>query len=161
MKTAILFLMLIVLKIVFVSSGWTNNAQVRLGPRDKSKETYDAWKSELDRWVEDASKSVNTSIYDDDRVSWARTSFVQPQLMFHDRFLYDRIKDEWTVEKYLADVIERYGGIDSVLLWQGYPNIGVDDRNQFDMLDSLPGGLEGLKKLVNDFSQHNVRVLLA
>ena len=43
---------------------------------------------------------------------------------------------------------------------QGYPNIGVDDRNQFDMLDSLPGGIDGLRQLVNDFQNLGVRVLL-
>ena len=34
---------------------------------------------------------------------------------------------------------------------QGYPNIGIDDRNQFDMLDSLPGGIDSFRQLVNDF----------
>ena len=39
--------------------------------------------------------------------------------MIHDRFLYDRATDSWTVGKYLQDLQDRYGGIDSVLLWQG------------------------------------------
>ena len=81
--------------------------------------------------------------------------------MIHDKFLYDRKTGEWTPEKYLQDLNTRcfrdagmtwclrYGGIDSLLLWQGYPNLGLDDRNQFQLLESLPGGLEGLKGFIS------------
>ena len=99
-------------------------------------------------------------MYDNEDLFWTRTSFVQPQIMLHDRFLYDRETGSWTVDKYLQDLKDRYGGIDSVLLWQGYPNIGIDDRNQFDMLKSLPGGIEGIRQLTNDFLRNGVKVLL-
>ncbi len=35
----------------------------------------------------------------------------------------------------------RIGPIDAVLIWHVYPNLGVDDRNQFDLLRDLPGGI--------------------
>ena len=76
------------------------------------------------------------------------------------RTLYDRETSTWTVDKYVEDVRSRYGGIDSVLLWASYPNIGTDDRNQFDMLEDLPGGLEALREAVDQFHAQGVKVLL-
>ena len=45
--------------------------------------------------------------------------------MAHDRYFYDYEKKEYTVDKYLDDLEKRYGGIDAVLVWPTYPNIGM------------------------------------
>lgn len=84
---------------------------------------------------------------------------MSPQVMIHDLFLYDPVALNYTVDRFLADVEARYGGVDSILLWQSYPNIGCDDRNQFQMLMDTPGGPAGLASLVQQFHDAGVRVL--
>ncbi len=79
--------------------------------------------------------------------------------MVHDRYLYDRTTNQWTVDRYLDDLLERYGGIDSVLLWTGYTNIGADERNAFDLFRNLPGGLSGVRQMVARFHARGVAVL--
>ena len=99
------------------------------------------------------------SRYNLPQLQWAQHSFIQPQMMVHDRYLYDPIAGKYTVDRYLDDLEKRYGGIDAVLVWPVYPNVGIDDRNQHDITRSMPGGVEGLKQMVSDFHRRGVKVL--
>ena len=98
--------------------------------------------------------------YEEAALKWTRRSFVQPQMMAHDRYFYNPAAGCYTVGRYLADLKRRYGGIDSVLVWPTYPNIGIDDRNQFDLWRDMPDGLDGLRAMVSEFHKNGVRVLL-
>ena len=72
-----------------------------------------------------------------------------------DRYFYDRgsgmssttttngrstTARNYTVDRYLDDATARYGGLDAALVSPSYPNLGVNDRNQFNMFRALPGG---------------------
>ena len=46
-----------------------------------------------------------------------------------------------------------------MLIWSTYPNMGIDDRNQLEMVESMPGGIEGVRQMVADFHRRGVRVL--
>jgi iron(II)-dependent oxidoreductase len=91
-------------------------------------------------------------------LAWTQRVHSQVQLLVWDRSIYDPATRQYTVEKFLADTERRIGPIDAVLLWHVYPNLGIDDRNQFDLLLDLPGGLPALKKVVEFFHAHNVKV---
>lgn len=137
-------------------------------PNENSQRSTLCTERNLSDWLEDIQHWRQEKLvrigYDDanyelPEFQWAQSSFVQTQMMVHDRYFYDPIKHEYTVERYLDDLKKRYGGIDSVLLWHVYPNLGIDNRNQFDMLNDLPGGPEGVKQVVKQFHDHGVRVL--
>ena len=103
--------------------------------------------------------------YDDAEYSrtefdWTQRNFVHAQMMVEDRYFYDPGSGRYTVDRYLDDLEQRFGGIDSVLIWYVYPNIGIDDRNQTDLASDLPGGLAGLKQAIDDFHRRDVKVFL-
>ena len=93
-------------------------------------------------------------------LQWSQRNFVHTQMMVEDRHFYDPVAGKYTVDKYLDDLERRYGGIDSVLIWYVYPNIGIDDRNQIDLAGDLPGGIAGLRGAIADFHRRGVRVFL-
>ena len=80
-------------------------------------------------------------------------------MMVQDRYFYDPVAHKYTVDRYLDDLDKRYGGIDAVLIWPTYPNMGIDDRNQHDMIRSMPGGVAGVRQMVEDFHKRGVHVL--
>ena len=90
---------------------------------------------------------------------WTQTSYVQAQVHTFDLFLWDPVARNHTVQRFLADLSARYGGLDSVLLWPTYTNMGIDQRNTNDMVRSMPGGTSGVRALVSAFHDAGVRVL--
>lgn len=122
----------------------------------------DDWISELQDWKREHLIRIG---YDDanyrrPELQWAQRNFVHAQMMVEDRHFFDPATGAYTVDRYLDDLEQRWGGIDSVLIWYGYPNIGIDDRNHTDLAHDLPGGLDGLRSAVDAFHRRGVRVFL-
>jgi len=123
--------------------------------------THERWLQDITHWRTERRIRVayDGSRYDLPAFKWTQSSFMQPQMMVHDRYFFDPVAGRYTVDRYLADLDKRYGGIDAVLIWATYPNMGVDDRNQLQMVESMPGGVDGVRKVVDEFHRHGVRVL--
>jgi gamma-glutamyl hercynylcysteine S-oxide synthase len=136
-----------------------DDGETLLGPKSPRERT--AWLAAMRGWreTERARIGYTPAQYERPELAWTQHSYIQPQVMVEDRFLYDPVAGRYTVERLLGDLDERYGGVDAVLLWAVYPNIGIDSRNQHDMLQDMPGGLAGLKELVRQFHGRGVRVL--
>jgi len=123
--------------------------------------SYREWLADITHWRNERRIRIgyDPSRYEMPALKWAQSSFMQPQMMVHDRFFYDPVAGKYTVDRYLDDLDKRYGGIDAVLIWATYPNMGIDDRNQQDMVRSMPGGVEGVRQMVEDFHRRGVHVL--
>jgi len=133
----------------------------RQQPRTCTEGELKIWLTDVRNWRMERRIRVglNDAEYLRPELAWTQSSFVQPQLMVHDRFFYDTAKQQYTIDRYLADTVARYGGIDSVLVWPTYPNIGIDDRNQYDLFHDMPGGIAGVKSFVDAFHRKGVKVM--
>jgi formylglycine-generating enzyme required for sulfatase activity len=161
-RSALLFLVCVML--ASLTQGQTpvivkTDREVLLGPQ--SEVEAGEWLAAMRHWREDRLGQMHYSgaEYDRPELKWTQRSFIQPQMMVEDRYLYDPVACKYTVDRYVDDVEKRYGGIDSVLVWAVYCNIGIDWRNQHDMVRALPGGLPGVRQMVADFHRRGVKVL--
>ncbi len=127
------------------------------------RQSFEAWLAYLQAWKREhlIRMGYSGAQYDRPELKWTQSSFIQPQMMIQDRYFYDPHSGHYTVDRYLMDLKRRYGGIDAVLIWPSYPNLGIDDRNQFDLIRDMPGGIDGVRKMVEKFHRNGVRVLFA
>ena len=133
----------------------TSSGRTIAGP--VSPAAQPAWLASLQAWraAQRAAGNFSTAIYDE-YLLWSPTLFIAPQSHIYDRFLYDPVVG-WTPERFLDDLETRYGGVDGVLLWATYPNMGCDERSQFDLMEDLPGGVAALKAVCDAFHARGVR----
>jgi len=131
------------------------------GSKFCTAEDHEAWLADLRHWRDERRIRIgyDGSRYDLPELKWTQSSFFQPQMMVQDRYFYDPVAHRYTVDRYLDDLEKRYGGIDAVLIWPTYPNMGIDNRNQHDLIRSMPGGVPGVRQMIADFHKRGVKVL--
>jgi gamma-glutamyl hercynylcysteine S-oxide synthase len=119
-----------------------------------------AWLAGIKAWRKERLTRLryDGSQYERPELAWTQRVVSQYQMLIWERTFYDPEKRVYTVDRFLDGIGERIGPIDAVLIWHVYPNIGVDDRNQFDLLRDLPGGIPALREMVNQFHARGVKV---
>jgi iron(II)-dependent oxidoreductase len=128
------------------------------GPASPSEQP--GWLDGLQAWRNERQTLLrySPSQYERTELEWTQHVFSQVQLLIWDRSLYDPEKLDYTVDRFLSETEHRIGAIDAVLIWHVYPNLGADDRNQFDLLRDLPCGIAGLRRMVEQFHKRGVKV---
>jgi hypothetical protein len=121
-----------------------------------------SWLADLKHWRTErlVRMGYDGSNYARPEFAWTQKNFICVQMMIEERNFFDHEKGVYTVDRYLDGLERQYGGIDSVLIWDTYPNLGVDDRNQFDRLRDMPGGIAAVKEMIAAFHRRNVKVIL-
>jgi gamma-glutamyl hercynylcysteine S-oxide synthase len=105
-------------------------------------------------------EELDRTLYDRADLAWLATSFGCHFTFMYDLSFYDPETGQFTVDAFLSDGLREFGGYDAVLLWHAYPRIGVDERNQFDFYRDMPGGLDGMRKLVHELQQRGLKVYI-
>ncbi len=101
-----------------------------------------------DRYLYDLEKFDDT-LYQRADLSWIRNCYVITTQMAWDHDFYDAARGGYQYDKYLEMGKKLFGGWDIYILWPTWPTLGLDQRNQWDLYDDLPGGLQKIRQLSN------------
>ncbi len=117
-------------------------------------------KATLDALRKEGRRQFNDAIYRNPACEWYQSAFVGCFVFMYDMSFYDSATGRYRVDETVEEGKREFGGYDYVILWQSYPRLGIDDRNQFDYYRDMPGGMDGLRNVVERFHEHGVRVFL-
>ncbi len=133
-----------------------DGAKILAAPDDPAQR--DDWRRALERWRAEAQDRTGYSdaLYREPAMAWTSACYSVCLAWLWDEALYDHAACRFTPESFVADAQRDFGGFDAVVLWQAYPVIGLDERNQFDFYRDVPG----LGELIADFHRLGLRVFL-
>ena len=122
---------------------------------------WGVWREGLRRWRDEVRAGTDPgAAYRLPPFAWAARCLTTHKVFLWDERFYDRRRHRYRAAEYVRDFESRFGVLDGVILWHAYPNLGFDERNQFDFWRAMPGGLGGLRDVVGTLHERAVRVLL-
>ncbi len=97
--------------------------------------------------------AFENSLFERDDLRWIKGKYLIALQFAWDKDFYDWSTQEYTIENFLEEGKEIFGGYDVYGLWPTWPRLGVDERNQWNMFESLPGGLNTIKSISRDMQE--------
>jgi len=144
------------------TDSWEFQPDKPIIPAPDDPALWPSFRDQLAQWRQNTRQRIHfdDSLYQKPEFAWAASAFSCYFLMMCDQVFYDFKSGGYTVDSLLDEGSREFGGFDSVVLWHAYPRIGVDQRNQFDFYRDMPGGLDGLRDVVQAFQKRGVRVYI-
>lgn len=106
-------------------------------------------------------ENFDNSLYERSDLAWIRDSYLIVLQMAWDREFFDASTGKYTFPALLKQDMEQFGFIDVYGLWPTWPRLGLDQRNQWDLYRSLPGGLQQIRNFSRLASQNKTRFFIA
>lgn len=122
------------------------------GLEDGWAEAFDVCRRRWRQWYD-------FSEYEREDLQWFRKCPVHNFTFLYGNEAFDHENQKIDVERLVREG-EEFGGFDTVILWNQYPRLGVDERTQWDFYDDFPGGRPALRKAIDELHAHGVKVLL-
>ncbi|HVU12208.1 MAG TPA: hypothetical protein VHD90_13070 [Phototrophicaceae bacterium] len=120
----------------------------------------DGWRGAFAQFRQQVRSQTDLSEYQRDDLAWYQSQWVQHFTFLYGREILNLKTHRFELERFLDESERDFGGYDGILLWGGYPRLGVDERTQWDFFDDLPGGRPALRARVELAHAHGVRVFV-
>lgn len=115
---------------------------------DLSRWAHPEWRAQLLDHRRRVREELGDTASARSEVAWNRRAPIQTFFFPYDPNIYDRVARAYRTEAFLDEGVREFGGYDQLVLWQPYPRMGIDGRNQVDFWHDLPGGLEAYREQV-------------
>jgi formylglycine-generating enzyme required for sulfatase activity len=94
-------------------------------------------------------ENFNNKLYERKDLAYIKHAYTMHLMMAWEKNYYDANENSYKLKEFLEDKRKRYGGDDIFTIWPTWPVMGLDQRNQWMLMEDLPGGIEKQKELAD------------
>lgn len=102
--------------------------------------------------------AFDNTMYEREDLQWVRHGYIGHFTQYWNSYIYDTESERYVFDDFDALCRSYFGGNDHYMVWCGWPVLGLDQRNQFDMTRALPGGLKGQKELTSKYKRQGTHI---
>lgn len=103
--------------------------------------------------------TFDNRMYEREDLKWVKYGFVGHFISAWHNHFYDVETQTYTYDAFREQTKQYYNGDDYMILWSGFPVLGMDQRNQWDLVRALPGGVKRLREISDTGLKEGMRLM--